>query len=705
MTNAESALHRDLIPRERSTAGGLNQAQSEAVHYLDGPCLVIAGAGSGKTRVITQKIVHLVQSGMNPGAIAAITFTNKAAQEMAARLKPMLRKIGSGQAPPTVCTFHSLGVRMMREDGQSLGLKRNFSILDADDATGILQQALGATDRKVARMALSQVSLWKNAMIDPDTAAAESESELQHQVARAYREYSATLNAYQAVDFDDLIGLPVRLLQENESVCRAWRERLRYLLVDEYQDTNATQYELLKLLAGPRAALTAVGDDDQSIYGWRGATLENLQRLETDYPQLRVITLQQNYRSTQTILTAANSLIASNPKLHEKRLFSELGSGDPVRVISCDSDESEAESVVMRIQAMRFERNARYSDFAVLYRGNHQARVFEKALRNERIPYELSGGQSFFERAEIRDLMSYLRLLANDDDDPALIRAMTTPRRGIGNTTLTSLGSYAGERHMSMFEAMFESGFETRVAPRQLAAVREFGEFINRIQWRAQREPANSVLDDLVSAIDYRGYLFSAHEDKVATVRWQNVSDFLDWIRQRSAADEAGKEATLIQIVQQIALITQLDGKNENADAVRLSTIHAAKGLEYPHVFVVGCEEGLLPHRDRNATESSDASEPGDKEPADPGDAGRIEEERRLMYVAVTRAQRSLHLTWCKSRKRARMIVNPQPSRFLKEMQLDARPVSTTTVTGEAARGKLGALKSLLNKPAPDGPG
>lgn len=701
MSDTESALHRDLIPRARKTAGGLNAAQSDAVHYLDGPCLVIAGAGSGKTRVITQKIVHLVRSGLPAHAIAAITFTNKAAQEMAERLKPMLRGVAEGKSQPLVCTFHSLGVRMMREDGQALGLKRNFSILDADDATGILQQALGTTDRKVARTALNQVSLWKNAMVDPDTAAAQAETEQVHQVARAYRDYSATLQAYQAVDFDDLIGLPVKLLSEHESVCRAWRERLRYLLVDEYQDTNATQYELLKLLAGPRAALTAVGDDDQSIYGWRGATLANLQRLEQDYPQLRVIKLQQNYRSTQNILTAANSLIASNPKLHEKELFSELGGGDPLRVVSCDSDESEAESVVMRIQAMRFERNAKFSDFAVLYRGNHQARIFEKALRNERVPYELSGGQSFFERAEIRDLMAYLRLLANDEDDPALIRAMTTPKRGIGNATLTSLGTYAGQRHLSMFEAMFETGFESRVTSRQLAPLREFGEFINRIQYRAQREPAAPVLDDLVKAIDYRGYLFATHDDKVATVRWQNVSDFLDWIRQKSQTDEAGKEPTLVQIVQQIALITQLDGKKEGHDAVRLSTIHAAKGLEYPHVFVVGCEEGLLPHRDRQSDKpGSDASEVQSEADAQ-REATRIEEERRLMYVAVTRAQRTLHLTWCKVRKRARTIVHPQPSRFLKEMQLDARPVSTTTVTGQAARGRLGALKSLLNKPTP----
>jgi ATP-dependent DNA helicase Rep len=708
MSESESALHRELIARPRDTTGGLNQAQAQAVRYLDGPCLVIAGAGSGKTRVITQKIAHLVSSGVSAKTIAAITFTNKAAQEMQTRVAPLLRKVAKEGGQPLVCTFHSLGVRIMRSDGAALGLKRNFSILDSDDASGIIMQSLGSTDRKAARVAMSQISLWKNAMIDPDTAAATAEDSNTHQIARVYRDYAATLNAYQALDFDDLISKPVELFSEHESVLSAWRERLRYMLVDEYQDTNACQYELLKLLAGPRAAFTAVGDDDQSIYGWRGATLANLQRLETEYPNLKVITLAQNYRSTQNILTTANALIAANPKLHEKNLFSELGRGDPVRVIACDSDDAEAETVVMRIQAMRFERNAKFSDFAVLYRGNHQARVLEKALRNESVPYEVSGGQSFFDRAEIRDLIAYMRLLANEDDDPALIRAMTTPKRGIGNTTLANLGSYAGERHTSMFEAMFETGFESRVGPRQLQAVREFGDFINRIQERATREPAGLVLDELITGIDYHHHLYSTNDDKIAAVRWQNVSDFVDWLKRRAAdQDELGKPLTLVQLSQQIALISQLDGQEKNPDAVRLSTVHAAKGLEYPHVFIVGCEEGLLPFLDRKEVQAASEAETAasdsqgsDSSGADSSDAAsaRIEEERRLMYVAITRAQRSLHVTWCKARKRARNFIAPKPSRFIGEMQLQALPASTTTVTGKAARGRLGALKDLLNQ-------
>ncbi len=662
----------------------LNPAQREAIRYLDGPCLVIAGAGSGKTRVITHKIAHLIDAGFKSSAIAAITFTNKAAREMAERLGQLVRL--PDQERPLVSTFHSLGVQMLRRDCKRLGLKASFSILDSDDALAIIQQALATTDRKLLRAAQSRISLWKNALIEPDDAAAGAADEAEHQTARAYREYAATLAAYQAVDFDDLIRLPVRLLREHADAAQAWREKLRYLLVDEYQDTNACQYELLKLLTGPRAAFTAVGDDDQSIYGWRGATLENLGRLAQDFPSLKVIKLEQNYRSSVTILKAANQLIANNPKLHEKQLWSELGLGDPISVLACDSDEQEAESIVMRLQAHKFERRTRFSDYAILYRGNHQARIFEQALRKEKIPYVLSGGQSFFDRAEIRDLMAYLRLLANDDDDPAFIRAITTPKRGVGTATLTALGEYSGGRHLSMFAAMFEAGLETRLAARQLEPLRQFGEFINRIGWRAQREPAAQVLDELVQAIGYRAHLFETLDDKQAASRWQNVIDFLDWLRKRAAEDES----TLLQLAQSVAILSQLDRSDADVDAVRLTTIHASKGLEYPHVYIAGCEEGLLPHHGGAGVDDDGEIVDSDLQQA------RIEEERRLMYVAVTRAQRSLTLSWCKERRQAREARSQRPSRFIAEMQLEAAPSSARTVTQQAARQQLGRLRDLL---------
>ncbi|MBM3405961.1 MAG: ATP-dependent DNA helicase Rep [Betaproteobacteria bacterium] len=671
---------------------GFNDAQRAAIRHLDGPCLVLAGAGSGKTRVITHKIVHLIDSGFSPEAIGAITFTNKAAQEMAERLQKIATLPTARR--PLVSTFHSLGMQMLRRDGERLGLKRSFSILDSDDCAGILAGALATTDRKLIRHAQHQISLWKNALLDPETAAAQAANGIEHSIARAWREHAATLSAYQAVDFDDLILLPVKLLAEHADLTQAWRERLRYLLIDEYQDTNAAQYQLLRLLTGPRAAFTAVGDDDQAIYGWRGATLDNLRRLETDFPGLKLFKLEQNYRSSVTILSAANRLIAHNPKLHDKKLWSEHGVGDPIQVVPCANEEAEAESIVMRLHAHRFERRGTWRDYAILYRDNHQSRVFEQWLRKENIPYVLSGGQSFFERAEIRDLIAYLRLIANDDDDPAFIRAATTPKRGIGTATLKALGDYAGSRQVSMFEALFETGFESRLAARQLDTVREFGEFINRINWRAAREPAGPVLDDLLAAIDYRGWLADSQDEKTAATRWRNVCDFCDWVKKRAAEEGA----TLSQLAQSIAILSQLDRRDAEADAVRLSTVHAAKGLEFPHVFVVGCEEGVLPHlgaRDPDADEGGATAEVSAARAA--GDSARIEEERRLMYVAITRAQRSLTLSWCRERSHARQTLPQEPSRFIAEMELSSGASGVrATVTNETARARLGALKDLL---------
>ncbi len=600
---------------------------------------------------------------------------------------------------PTICTFHSLGMRILRASGKSVGLKPSFSIFDADDCGNLLAQLLATTDRRFVRTAAARISLWKNALVDPDDALRAARGEHELRLARAYRDYQATLEGYQAVDFDDLIRLPLRLLKEDPASAELWCERLRYFLVDEYQDTNAAQYQLLRLLVGDRHGFTAVGDDDQSIYGWRGATLENLRRLGQDYPGLKVIKLEQNYRSSRTILTAANALIANNPKLHAKRLWSALGVGDPVKVLVCDDDEHEAETVVMRLSAARFERRSAWSDYAILYRGNHQARVIEQMLRKERIPYQLSGGQSFFDKAEIKDLCAYLRLLANDDDDPAFIRAATTPRRGIGAQTLKTLGEYAGAREISLFQAVFEAGLDGRIAERQLACLREFGDFINRIGWRARREPAAAVLTDLVKAIDYQGHLAEQGDERSATSRWQNVSDFCDWIARQAEADAGSATVTLVDMAQRISLITRLEGRDSDGDAVRLSTVHAAKGLEYPHVFLIGVEEGLLPHAGR---EDEDPAERG--YPAEAAvdlerlQEERLEEERRLMYVAITRAKRSLTISWCRQRRRARALVECQPSRFIGEMALDAAGSGSQLVSADDAKKRLAALREMFGK-------
>jgi ATP-dependent DNA helicase Rep len=411
-------------------SAGLNLAQQEAVNYMHGPCLVLAGAGSGKTRVITHKIGRLISAGLAPQQIAAITFTNKAAAEMRERAKSL---IGRDAKKVLICTFHALGVRMMREDGSVLGLKPQFSILDSDDVTSILKDAGGSTDAATARQWQWTISLWKNMGLNAAQAEAQAKDDNERVTARIMGRYEERLVAYQSVDFDDLIGLPLKLLKDHPEVRAKWQAQLGHVLVDEYQDTNATQYEVLKLLVGERGRFTAVGDDDQSIYGWRGATLDNLKKLPIDFPQLKVIKLEQNYRSTSAILRAANNVIGPNPKLYPKTLFSELGEGEPVRVVDADNEEHEAERTVARIQSIRAGMTTtagagnEWRGFAVLYRANHQARIFEKALRKAAIPYKVSGGQSFFDRAEIKDLCAWFRLWVNNDDDPAFLRAITTP--------------------------------------------------------------------------------------------------------------------------------------------------------------------------------------------------------------------------------------------------------------------------------------
>ncbi|MES2038173.1 MAG: UvrD-helicase domain-containing protein [Pseudomonadota bacterium] len=671
---------------------GLNTPQRNAVNYMDGPCLVLAGAGSGKTRVITQKIVNLIElHGYDPKHIAALTFTNKAALEMQERIAKLLAEPRQARQL-TVSTFHSLGVKILRQEAQALGLKDRFSIMDSDDCFSLVQDLAITTDKQLIRRIQTAMSLWKNGLVDPEVALKQAQDEDEAIAARVYRSYVATLSAYQAVDFDDLIRLPVELFRSNEQVRDKWQRRLRYLLVDEYQDTNTCQYELVKLLVtgvGKKPMFTAVGDDDQAIYAWRGATIENLTTLQVDFPNLEIIKLEQNYRSSTRILQAANSVIGNNPKLFEKSLWSEHGLGDPVKVLGMQDDEQEAEQVAIMISAHRFERQAKYSDYAILYRGNHQARVIEQALRRERIPYTISGGQSFFDRAEIKDIIAYLRLIANEDDDPAFIRAITTPKRGVGLATLEVLGEFAGQWQCSLFAAVFKGGIEAKLPDKQLRPLRNFCTFINQVEAHAHREGhATELLDDLMKEINYEGYLYDSFEDRAAQNKWQNVLDFTQWLKTKGSGGKDGNDdhRSLLDLTQMVALMTMMEGKDEEPDAVRMSTLHASKGLEYPHVFLVGVEEGILPHK-------------GDPDAPVETYAARIEEERRLMYVGITRAQRSLHITWCKKRKRAGVQVHCDPSRFIKEMKLDegdAVPAEGEVMTPKE---RLAGLKALLSKP------
>jgi ATP-dependent DNA helicase Rep len=655
----------------------LNPAQLEAVHHLNGPCLVLAGAGSGKTRVITHKIARLLQAGYAPGQIAAITFTNKAAQEMRERAKALVGPRAAKHL--VVSTFHSLGVRILRSEFERVGLKQQFSILDSDDVLGILKEAGASSDNALARRWQWAISGWKNQGLSSATVEPANDDERVAQ--RVMQRYEERLAAYQAVDFDDLIGLPHKLLLRDAEVRAKWQDTLRYLLVDEYQDTNAIQYEMLKSLAGPRALFTAVGDDDQSIYGWRGATIENLRRLPQDYPALKVIALEQNYRSTGHILRAANMVIGNNPKLFEKKLWSAFGDGEPVRVIECDNEEHEAERVVARVQALRGGHVAsasgespagasavEFRDFAVLYRANHQARVFEGALRKAGIPYKVSGGQSFFDRAEIKDLCAWLRLIVNNDDDPAFLRAVTTPKRGIGHQTLASLGEFAGRWKSSLYESLFAESLGSVLSGRALGSLHEFGRYVNDFEYRARQttgaEDAKALLTGWLTDIGYEQHLHDGDDsEKLAAARWSNVLDFVDWIAKRCGGElenDGGlaietEKKSVLEVAQTISVIISLAERGDEQNVVTLSTLHAAKGLEWPHVVLAGVNEGLLPFRS------------GD----DDMTAERLEEERRLMYVGITRARSTLGVSLLKRRKRGREIVAGVPSRFIGEMKLD----------------------------------
>jgi ATP-dependent DNA helicase Rep len=706
------------------SSSGLNLAQQEAVNYMHGPCLVLAGAGSGKTRVITHKIGRLIQSGMAGKNIAAITFTNKAAAEMRERARQL---IGRAAKDVVICTFHALGVRMLRQDGAALGLKPQFSILDTDDITSILKDAGGSIDVATARSWQWVISSWKSAGLNAEMALLQAKDDNERIIAKVMASYEERLSAFQAVDFDDLIGLPLKLLQNHEDVRQKWQAQMGHVLVDEYQDTNATQYEVLKLLVGEKARFTTVGDDDQSIYGWRGATLDNLRKLPVDFPNLKVITLEQNYRSTGAILRAANNVIGPNPKLFPKNLWSDLGEGEPVRVVDADTEEHEAERAVARIQSLRSGMEVvatstagaapqtqykELKDFAILYRANHQAKTFEKALRKANIPYKVSGGQSFFDRAEIKDLCAWFRLWVNNDDDPAFLRAITTPKRGIGHQTLQQLGSFASSYKVSLFEGLFLSSLNAVISTRAVGSLHEFGRYINDLEYRASQttgvEDCAKFLKEWLIEIGYEKHLYDGEDSEtLAAARWTNVLDFCDWMSKRCGGeidDTAGvttesEKKTLLEVAQTISLLSTISEREQDQNVVTLSTLHAAKGLEWPHVMLVGVTEGMLPFKleDKNKGGTSAGGQGGssiEHESANDDIATRLQEERRLMYVGITRAQRSLAVSWTKRRKKGREMILAQPSRFIAEMGLDK------TTVKEDPREKLKALRAEFAKKA-----
>ncbi|RUR92423.1 DNA helicase Rep [Pectobacterium versatile] len=634
----------------------LNPSQQHAVEFVTGPCLVLAGAGSGKTRVITNKIAHLIrQCGYQAKHIAAVTFTNKAAREMKERVAQTLgRKETRGLM---IATFHTLGLEIIKREYVALGMKSNFSLFDDQDQMALLKELTEQwleNDKVLLQQLISTISNWKNDLIDPAGAAATARSERDKLFVHCYSLYHDHLRACNVLDFDDLILLPTLLLKQSAEVRERWQNRLRYLLVDEYQDTNTSQYELVKLLVGTRARFTVVGDDDQSIYSWRGARPQNLVLLQQDFPALDVIKLEQNYRSSGRILKAANILIANNPHVFEKRLFSELGYGDELKVITANNEDHEAERVVGELIAHHFIKKTQYGDYAILYRGNHQSRLFEKMLMQNRIPYRISGGTSFFSRPEIKDLLAYLRVLTNPEDDSAFLRIVNTPKREIGPATMKKLGEWAGQRNKGLFSASFDLGLSQSLTGRGLESLQRFTQWLAEIARLAEHEPVAAVRD-LIHGLDYESWLYeTSPSPKAAEMRMKNVNQLFSWMTEMLEGSDLDEPMTLTQVVTRFTLRDMMERgeSEEELDQVQLMTLHASKGLEFPYVFLVGMEEGLLPHQSSI-------------------DEDNVDEERRLAYVGITRAQRELFFTLCKERRQYGELVRPEPSRFLLELPQD----------------------------------
>jgi len=631
----------------------LNEPQRIAVQTCDKPLLVLAGAGSGKTRVITYKIAWLLSKAhISPKNIFAVTFTNKAAREMKERVTELLDKeVTRGL---TVSTFHSLGMSILREEIDASGRKAGFSIFDPQDSLFVVRELLKADldDNGLVDRVRNQISNWKNELVTPEQAerlAMTSPTEVA--AAKVYAQYERYLQACNAVDLDDMLYLPNQLLRKFSNLRTKWQDRVKFMLVDEYQDTNTAQYTLVKTLVEGSSGngLTAVGDDDQSIYAWRGAQPENLVQLEKDFPALELVKLEQNYRSMGRILALANHVIQNNPRPFDKKLWSDLGFGDPIMIIAAENDEREAEKVVANLMQHRFQHQSPYSDYAILYRGNHQARMLEIKLREMHIPYYLSGGLSFFDRAEIKDVMAYLRLVTNPADDNAFIRAINTPRRGIGAGALEALSAVAKIDGSSLFHSITSPELHSHLTPKRQGAVKQFEVWLSGIIELAETEPPVKVIDQLLEEIEYQDWITKqSASPEQAEMRWRNVEDLLKWVRNIATKDP---EKTLVDVVSAISLMGILE-KNEddtNSNVVSLMTLHAAKGLEFPYVTIVGMEEEILPHR----TSIED---------------DMVEEERRLFYVGITRAKRELTLSYANQRKRYGEEMDCKPSRFLDEL-------------------------------------
>ncbi|MSM40019.1 MAG: AAA family ATPase [Geobacter sp.] len=634
----------------------LNPQQRAAVAHNEGPLLVLAGAGSGKTRVITSRIAYLVQSrGVAPEQILAVTFTNKAAREMQERLQEL---VGGQAKGMVVSTFHSLGVRLLRQEIERLGYKRNFSIYSGSDQLGLIRQALkevNDSDRKFdADSLLWRISGAKNALVGPDRFTPSHGDDIDMMAAAVYPRYQALLKSCNAVDFDDIIMLTVELLRDHSDVLERWQERFRYIMVDEYQDTNPSQYLLISLLAAKYRNICVVGDDDQSIYGWRGADVEKILSFERDYPGCRVITLEQNYRSTGTILDAANHVIKNNSKRKVKSLWTDAGAGRPIDLLVACDEEEEASTVVERIQLHCFRDKAGYGDVAILYRTNAQSRPFEEQLRFAGIPYVLIGGTQFYERKEVKDTIAYLRAIANPRDEQALIRIVNFPKRGIGDTTMLRLNQWSLEHNVPLFETLGRVAEIEDIAEPMREKILAFHELLEEERERFRR-PGNLAAhaDRLFKRLKIEDEFYRLSDDPAAARR--RIENIEQVVNSLAAFESQTVGVTLSTFLEKVTLMDEdrfpgRDKKEHGKDAVTLMSLHSSKGLEFPYVFLAGLEEEILPHKKSIFEECS------------------LDEERRLMYVGITRARCHLTITRCLKRKHYGKLEERVPSRFLEEI-------------------------------------
>ena len=655
------------------------------MQLLDRPLLVLAGAGSGKTRVITEKIHHLIRSGYDPRSLIAVTFTNKAAREMKERVAQHCheRKIRGLR----ISTFHSLGLDILRKEHQALGLKPNLSILDETDKLKILQEILAHGKLKLEpdqiKPLAGHIGRWKNAATLPPAALNDAQTDFESSCALVYDAYARYCLACNAVDFDDLILLPNQLFEQHPDILEQWRLRTRYLLVDEYQDTNRTQYDLICRLTGPLGAFTVVGDDDQSIYAWRGAETENLLHLKRDYPRLEVIKLEQNYRSNQRILRVANQLISNNPHLFEKKLWSQIHAGEPIRVIRCKNEVGESQQIGAEIQRMKVLHGRRNQDFAVLYRSNHQSRLLEKTLRELDLPYKLSGGTSFFAHSEVKDVIAYLKLMTNQDDNSAFLRIINTPRREIGPGTIEKLAHYANQRHISLFDACSEFGLQQHLPARAIKHLQGFCDWLLKLAEQADQSDPIAAIHSLLNDIDYQDWLRqNSSSEKQAERRYGNVMELIEWLH--NTLKKKRQPQSLADLISHVLLMDTLDqqAQEQETEQIRLMTLHAAKGLEFPVVFIIGMEENLIPHQNSQQTE-------------------QIEEERRLAYVGMTRAKEQLILSYCRQRNRRGEQEPCDPSRFLfelpkEDLEWDALTPTDPEKQKQKGQENLALLKNLL---------